>query len=197
MDVLPPNITRLIDEFSKLPSIGPKSAERLTFFLLKHGDIQAFSEAVAHLKDNIRRCDQCRNFTVNQTCPICSSSNRTTDQLAIVSQPLDIIAIEKTGQYNGIYHVLHGVISPVDGMGPENLEVESLMLRLGKKPPREVILALNPNIEGETTALYLAKKITPLGIRMTRLAHGLPMGGDLEYADQLTLTRALSNRQEV
>lgn len=197
MDILPPNVTRLIEEFAKLPSIGPKSAERLTFYLLKTGGTKELGEAVLHLDDGIIKCEVCRNFSTKPVCPICADERRSGDQIAVVSQPLDIIAIEKTGQYGGRYHVLYGVISPVDGMGPESLEIESLLRRIEQQPPKEIILALNPNVEGETTALYLTKKIDQANIKLTRLAHGLPIGGDLEYADQLTLSRALANRQNV
>lgn len=197
MDILPKNVTKLIEEFAKLPSIGPKSAERLTFYLLKQGGTKELGEAILHLGDGITKCEICRNFTIESICPICADERRSDDQTAIVSQPLDIIAIEKTGQYHGRYHVLHGVISPVDGMGPESLEIDSLLKRIEGNPPKEIILALNPNVEGETTALYLSKKIEPAKIKVTRLAHGLPIGGDLEYADQLTLSRALANRQDV
>lgn len=197
MDILPPNVTRLIEEFAKLPSIGPKSAERLTFYLLKYGDPESLGQAILGLKEGIVRCQVCRNFSSQYICPICTHPSRDKAQIAVVSQPLDVAALEKTSQFSGVYHVLHGVISPVDGMGPDSLEIESLMARISQDKPSEVVLALNPNIEGETTALFLAKKISPIGIKVTRLAHGLPIGGDLEYADQLTLARALVGRREM
>lgn len=196
MDLLPKSVTRLIEEFSKLPTIGPKSAERLTFYLLRNGNTSSLGEAITHLKDSIRRCSQCQIFTDQEFCTICQNSSRDQSVLAVVSMPLDVVAIEKTGLYRGRYHVLHGIISPVDGIGPDDLTIAELLKRLEGGKIDEVILATNPNLEGETTALYLAKKIQPLGIKVTRLAHGLPVGGDLEYADQITLGRAIDNRRE-
>lgn len=197
MDLLPKSVTRLIEEFSKLPTIGPKTAERLTFYLLRNGNTEALGEAIARLKDSIVRCQICQTFTDQLTCAICTDPAREAQTIAVVSMPLDMVAIEKTGLFRGRYHVLHGVISPVDGIGPDDLTIELLIKRLGKGDDvGEVILATNPNLEGETTALYLAKKIQPLGIKVTRLAHGLPVGGDLEYADQITLSRAIDNRRE-
>lgn len=196
MDILPKSVTRLIEEFSKLPSIGPKSAERLTFHLLRSGGEESLGNAALGLKQGLRLCAQCQNFATDEVCVLCSDPQRDDRVIAIVSQPLDIIAIEKTGLFKGRYHVLHGVISPVDGIGPEQLKIAELMSRLETSKPDEVILATNPNLEGETTALYLSKKIEPMGIKVTRLAHGLPMGGDLEYADQMTLGRAIDNRRE-
>lgn len=195
MDSLPVSINRLIEEFAKLPTIGPKTAERLTFYLLKSRDEQALAEAIAHLKDELERCEICRNYSDSPRCAICSDLRRDDGLLAVVSQPLDIVAIERTGQFRGRYHVLHGFISPIDGIGPEQLEIESLVRRIERDKPAEIILATNPNLEGETTALYLLKRLEPYQLTITRLAHGLPVGGDLEYADQVTLGRALDNRR--
>ncbi|MCC7288871.1 recombination protein RecR [bacterium] len=195
MDVLPPNVTRLINEFAKLPTIGPKTAERLSYYLLKSDLHTGLGEALLQLKDGLRRCEQCLTYTDSPLCKICASPTRDKSQIAVVSQSLDIVAIEKTGQYQGTYHVLGGLISPVDGLGPAELSIEPLFERVQRDMPTEIILALNPTVEGETTALYLVKKLSDLPVKVTRLAHGLPIGGDLEYADQMTLGRALSNRQ--
>ncbi|MDP4038412.1 MAG: recombination mediator RecR [bacterium] len=197
MNLLPKNVSSLIEEFSKLPSIGPKTAERLTFYLLKNSDLNSLGEAVLQLRDNLTKCEVCVTYTDTKICSICSNTNRDNDVLAVVSQPLDIVAIEKTGLFRGKYHVLHGFISPVDGIGPDDLEIESLIKRITKVKPKEIIIATNPNIEGETTAFYLAKKIARFNIKVTRIAHGLPVGGDIEYADQITLSRALDNRREL
>lgn len=195
MDVLPPNVIKLIDEFSKLPTIGPKTAERLSYYLLKSDLNESLGAALINLKDGLRKCELCLTFTDDTLCKICRNQSRDRAQIAIVSQSLDIVAIEKTGLYKGTYHVLGGLISPVDGFGPAELSIEPLFERIRRDKPEEIILALNPTVEGETTALYLVKKMTDLPVKVTRLAHGLPIGGDLEYADQMTLGRALSNRQ--
>lgn len=194
-DVLPESVNNLIDEFAKLPSIGPKTAERLVFYLLKSEDNLTLGEAALALKLGIMNCSVCQNFSTETVCKICQNPNRSDSLICVVSQPLDIVAIEKTGLYKGKYHVLHGVISPVDGIGPDDLEIESLMRRIDKHKPEEIILATNPNLEGETTALYILRKLQDSEINITKLAHGLPVGGDLEYADQMTLGRALDNRQ--
>jgi recombination protein RecR len=196
MGILPHSVERLISEFSKLPSIGPKTAERLTFHLLRSGGEKQLGEAAAALREGLQYCSQCQNFSSDEICELCKDPRRDDDVWAVVSQPLDVVAVEKTGLFKGRYHVLHGVISPVDGIGPEQLRIGELMRRIEAHKPSEIILATNPNVEGETTALYLAKKIGPLGIKLTRLAHGLPIGGDLEYADQMTLGRAIDHRRE-
>jgi recombination protein RecR len=197
MDILPKGITNLIKQLSALPNIGPKTAERLTFYLLNQGDVNSLGEAVLHLRDNLDKCKNCKSYTDSGLCNLCLDSSRVDKQIVVVSSPLDIIAIERTGSFHGRYHVLHGFISPVDGIGPDDLEINSLYERIKKTKPEEVIIATNPNIEGETTALYLVKKVKPLDVKVTRLAHGLPVGGDLEYADQITLSKALDNRQEI
>lgn len=196
MEILPHSVERLISEFSKLPSIGPKTAERLTFHLLRSGGEKQLGEAAAALREGLQYCSQCQNFSSGEICELCKDTRRDDDVWAVVSQPLDVVAVEKTGLFKGRYHVLHGVISPVDGIGPEQLRIAELMRRIEAHKPSEIILATNPNVEGETTALYLAKKVEPLGIKLTRLAHGLPIGGDLEYADQMTLGRAIDHRRE-
>ncbi len=196
MDILPHSVERLIDEFAKLPSVGPKTAERLTFHLLRSGGEQQLGEAALALKEGLGYCSSCQNFSSSELCALCSDPRRDDSVWAVVCQPLDVVAIEKTGLFKGRYHVLHGVISPVDGIGPEQLKITELMARVEAARPSEIILATNPNIEGETTALYVAKKLEPLGIKVTRLAHGLPIGGDLEYADQITLGQAIDHRRE-
>jgi recombination protein RecR len=199
MEVLPPPISKLIDAFSRLPGIGPKTAARLTFYLLRAPDEVAFdlSEALVGLKENTVLCERCFNITEKSPCPICSDPSRDQTTVCVVEEPLDLVAIERTGAYHGLYHVLHGAISPVDGIGPDDLKIRELLERLRQEPIKEVILATNPTMEGEATALYLVKQIAPLGIKVTRLARGLPVGGDLEYADDITLTRAMEGRQEV
>ena len=197
MQILPDNITNLIEEFAKLPSIGPKSAERLVFHLLSSGDAEQFGRIMMDLKKDLRKCDNCKNYTTNELCSICSSNSRNADIIAVVSNPMDIVALERTGLFRGMYHILYGVISPIDGIGPDELEIQSLLDRVKSSKPEEIILATNPNIEGETTSIYISKKLTDQGYegKITKLAHGLPIGADLEYADQLTLSRALDNRQ--
>ncbi len=198
MSVLPQSVQRLIDEFAKLPSIGPKTAERLTFHLLRSGGEDSLGQAALGLREGLRYCEACQNFSTTALCDLCSDPARDDNVWAIVGQPLDVVAIEKTSLFKGRYHVLHGVLSPVDGIGPEQIRVSELLKRLENAThrPSEIILALNPNVEGETTALYLSKKLEPFHIRLTRLAHGLPIGGDLEYADQMTLGRAIDHRRE-
>lgn len=197
MQILPDNITDLIDEFSKLPSIGPKSAERLVFYLLANNDVEHFAEVMMNLKKGLVRCSTCKNYATDDFCPICANTSRNPELIAVVSNPMDIVAIERTGLFRGTYHILHGVISPIDGIGPDDLEIKSLLDRVKVVEPEEIILATNPNIEGETTSIYISKQLQDQGYRgkITKLAHGLPIGGDLEYADQLTLSRALDNRQ--
>lgn len=195
MDVLPPSVIKLIDEFAKLPSIGPKTAERLSYYLLKSDLNESLGRALLELKDGLMQCARCNTFTDQPICQLCENPTRTDTQIAVVAQSLDIVALEKTGIYKGKYHVLGGLISPIDGFGPAELNIEALFERISADAPEELILALNPTVEGETTALYLAKRLTDTPVRVTRLAHGLPMGGDLEYADQMTLGRALTNRQ--
>ncbi|HEY50526.1 MAG TPA: recombination protein RecR [Dehalococcoidia bacterium] len=191
-------IDNLVQEFSKLPGIGPKSAQRIVFHLLRAGDEQSkyLAEAILSLKQKITLCSTCCNVTETDPCPICRNDRRDHSQICIVEQPQDILAMEHTGIYHGMYHVLHGAISPTEGIGTENIRVKELMERLKNGSVREVILATNPNLEGEQTAMYLSRLITPLGIRVTRLARGLPFGTELEYADDVTLTRAIEGRQD-
>ena len=197
----PKAVQRLIDEFSRLPGIGPKSASRLTFFLLR-GDNQQprdLAAALAELKEQTRFCSICYNITDAgvDPCPICADPARQTGVLCIVEEPLDVLAIERTREFKGRYHVLNGVISPVEGVGPEDLKIRELLARLKHEPIKEIILATNISLEGEATAMYVQKQVAMSGVRVTRLARGLPVGGDLEYADETTLARALQGRSEM
>lgn len=197
----PKAVQRLIDEFSRLPGIGPKSASRLTFYLLR-GDSQQpqdLAQALAALKEQTRFCSVCYNITDAgvDPCPICADPTRQTGVLCVVEEPLDVLAIERTREFKGRYHVLHGVISPVEGVGPEDLKIRELLARLKTEPIKEIILATNISLEGEATAMYVQKQVAALGVRVTRLARGLPVGGDLEYADETTLARALQGRSEM
>jgi recombination protein RecR len=191
-------IGRLVQEFSKLPGIGPKSAQRITFHLLRSpGEkAKALAEALISLKQRVNICSVCCNVTESDPCPICRNSQRDVSQVCIVEQPQDILALEHTGAYRGLYHVLHGAISPTEGIGADNIRIKELLARFQNNTVKEVILATNTNLEGEQTAMYLSRVITPLGIKVTRLARGLPFGTELEYADDMTLTRALEGRQE-
>ncbi|HEY8490872.1 MAG TPA: recombination mediator RecR [Dehalococcoidia bacterium] len=192
-------VARLIGELHKLPGIGPKSAQRLAYYLLRapEEEARALAEAILEVKEKIVFCSVCQNITDVDPCSICRSEARDRAVICVVEEPLDILALERTNGYKGTYHVLHGVISPMDGVGPEDLKVAELLARVRDGGVREVIMATNPNLEGEATAMYLGRLISPLGVRVTRLARGLPVGADLEYADEVTLARALENRQEV
>ena len=191
-------ISRLVEEFNKLPGIGPKSAQRITFHLLRATEEQArlLADALLSLKQKIALCSTCCNVTESDPCPICSNQQRDTSQVCIVEQPQDVLALEHTGIYKGLYHVLHGAISPTEGIGADDIRIGELLSRLQNGAVAEVILATNTNLEGEQTAMYLSQVISPLGIRVTRLARGLPFGTELEYADDVTLTRALEGRSE-
>jgi len=191
-------VDKLVQEFNKLPGIGPKSAQRLTYYLLRAPDEQArlLAEALLSLKQETRLCSVCFNVTDSDPCLICCNNQRDRSKICIVEQPQDILALEHTRIYNGLYHVLHGAISPIEGVGADDVRIKELLQRLQDGTVDEVILATNPNLEGEQTALYLNKLISPLGIRVTRLARGLPFGTELEYADDVTLTRAIEGRQE-
>lgn len=192
-------VSRLIEELSKLPGIGPKSAARLTYYLLRipEAEARALAEAIIAVKEKTVLCASCQNITDSNPCAVCASRERDHSIICVVKEPLDILALERTGQYRGLYHVLHGVISPMDGIGPDDLKIKELLQRLKTSSVKEVILATNPNLEGEATAMYLQRLLSPFSIRLTRLARGLPVGGDLEYADEVTLTHALEGRQEM
>ncbi len=191
-------IGRLVQEFSKLPGIGPKSAQRIVFHLLRNSEdkTKALAEALTSLKQRVNICSVCCNVTESDPCPICRNPQRDISQVCIVEQPQDILALEHTGAYKGLYHVLHGAISPTEGIGVDNIRIRELLERFEANTVKEVILATNTNTEGEQTAMYLSRVIAPLGIKVTRLARGLPFGTELEYADDVTLTRALEGRQE-
>ncbi len=197
--VTPEPVTRLIEAFAQLPGIGPKTASRLTFYLLRRPAEQAemLADALRDLKQKTVFCSVCFNITEQSPCAICRDEGRDRSILCVVEEPLDVVAIDRTGEYPGLYHVLHGAISPVEGIGPDELRINELLSRLKAEPVGEVLLATNPNLEGEATAMYLARLIQPLGVRVTRLARGLPVGGDLEYADAVTLGRALEGRREM
>jgi len=192
-------IARLIEEFNKLPGIGPKSAQRLTYYLLRApaNEVGALADAIRNLKEKLTLCSSCLNITDSDPCAICRDEERDHTKICIVEEPIDIIPLERTKKYKGLYHVLHGVIAPTDGIGPDELKIKELLSRLNDGMVTEIILATNPNLEGEATAMYIQRLIAPLGIRVTRLARGLPYGGDLEYADDVTISRALEGRQEM
>jgi recombination protein RecR len=200
---LPPSVTRLIDAFSQLPGIGPKSASRLAYFLLRQPvEISAtLADALRDLKAHTRLCSVCFNITETDPCPICADTSRDKGLICVVEEPLDVTAIERSRVFKGLYHVLHGVISPINGVGPDELKVNELMARIHKRqqddPVREVILATNPTVEGEQTAAFIQRKLSAGTVKITRLARGLPVGGDLEYADEITLSRALEGRQQM
>ena len=194
--VTAPTLARLIDAFHRLPGIGPKSAQRLAYHILRapRSEAEALADALLEVKDRTILCGVCQNITDADPCAVCADPNRAAETICVVEEPLDIVAIERTGAHRGRYHVLHGAISPMDGIGPEDLKVRELLARLGDHAVQEVILATNPNLEGEATAGYLTRVIGAMGVRITRLAHGLPLGADVEYADERTLREALTHR---
>jgi recombination protein RecR len=189
----------LIDELGRLPGIGPKSAQRIAFHLLKlpKEDAGRLARAIVEAKERVSWCRRCFNLAEGEECGICADPQRDTGVLCVVEEPRDLVAVEKTGEFKGRYHVLQGAISPIEGVGPNQLRIEELLHRIDAEEVKEVILCTNPNIEGEATAMYLGRLLTPLGLRVTRIARGLPMGGDLEYADELTLGQALENRTDL
>lgn len=191
-------VQNLIEELSRLPGIGPKTAQRLAFHILKldQADARRLADAIVEMKDSVRPCSRCFNVAAGELCEYCSSDRRDPAVVCVVEEAPDIVSIEKTGEFRGRFHVLGGAISPIDGIGPDELRIAELMERISTEGIMEVIVATNPNLEGETTALYLARQIVPLGVRVTRIASGLPVGGDLEYADQVTLSKALEGRRE-
>lgn len=199
MDFLAPPLSALIGELEKLPTIGPKTAARLAFYLLSASkeDAEALSRAILDVKEKVRFCSQCFSLTEQDPCSICSDSRRDATTLCVVGEAKDVYAIERTLSYRGRYHVLGGLISPIEGIGVGQLKIKELVDRVGKEQTSEVIIATNPNAEGESTALYLARLLVPLGVKVTRLAYGLPIGGDLDYADEVTLTRALEGRRSL
>ena len=192
-------LMRLIDELNSLPGIGGKSAQRLAFHILSmdEDDVQALAGAMLDAKNQMKYCSVCGNLTDTNPCSICSDSSRDSKVICVVESPRDVAAMERIKEFRGKYHVLHGCISPVDGVGPEDINLKSLLLRLQKEDAEEVILATNPTIEGEATAMYIARLLKPAGIKVSRIAHGLPVGGDLEYADEVTISKSLENRKEL
>ncbi len=197
--IYPKSIATLIEHFQKFPSIGPKSAQRMAFYLLRMSkeEIERFAQSMIEAKENTRTCEVCFNLSASSPCEICTSTTRDKSLICVVAETKDLIAIEKTNEYKGLYHVLQGVISPMDGIGVDDIRVKELLNRLTDERVNEVILALSPSVEGEATSLYLSKLIKPFGIKVSRIAFGLPVGGDLEYADEITITKALEGRREV
>ena len=198
MAYYPEPVARLIDAFQRLPGIGPKTAQRLTFYMLKRPPDEAreLGEALIAMKEKITYCRTCFNVTDENPCRLCTDPRRDERVICVVEEPNDLLAMERTGEFRGRYHVLLGALSPLDGVGPDDLKIRELLARLEGRETAEIILATNPNVEGEATALYLAKLLRPLAVRITRIARGLPVGGDLEYADQVTLSKALEGRRE-
>ena len=199
MKQYPKPLAKLINELSKLPGIGTKSAQRLAFHILSLEDAEAerLAEAITCAKREMKYCSLCGNLTDEDPCAICSDPARRDDVICVVESPRDVMAMERIKEYNGLYHVLHGVISPMEGIGPEDINLKSLIQRLQANDVKELIIATNPNIEGEATAMYIARLIKPAGIKVTRIAHGIPVGGDLEYADEVTLLKSLEGRREL
>lgn len=192
-------IQKLLDELERLPGIGPKSAQRIAYWILNEDRVDAtrLAQAIIEVKDTVHFCSRCFNYAQDELCDICASSKRDQNAICVVSEPRDIPPIERTGTFSGVYHVLGGALSPLEGIGPDDLHIAELLARLNNPSVAEVILATNPNIEGETTASYLARLIKPLGVKVSRLASGLPVGGDLEFADEVTLGRAIEARREL
>ncbi|MGM0548469.1 MAG: recombination mediator RecR [Bacillota bacterium] len=199
MNPYPKPMGKLIGELSKLPGIGPKTARRLSFYILGQpkNDVKNLADALLEAREQINYCSNCNHLTEGDTCTFCQSEARNRRTICVVESPRDVVAMEKTGEYKGLYHVLHGAISPMDGIGPDEIKIRSLIPRLEQDAVEEVIVATDPNAEGDATAMYLAKLIKPLGVKVTRIAHGIPVGGDLEYADEVTLSKALEGRREL
>jgi recombination protein RecR len=195
----PEALAKLIDAFTRLPGIGPKTAGRLAFHVLrmKEEDVTDFAKALVNVKRNLHYCSICCNITDIDPCRICMDKSRDPSIICVIQEPKDLVAMERTREFRGYYHVLHGAISPMEGIGPDEIYVAELLKRLGDETVQELIMATNPNIEGEATAMYLSRLIKPIGIKVTRIAHGLPVGGDMEYADEVTLTKALEGRREL
>lgn len=197
--IYPKSIANLIEQFQKFPSVGPKSAQRMAFHLLKMPlvEVQKFSQAIVEAKENTFACETCFNMSSTNPCEICQSTSRDRSIICVVAETKDLIAVEKTNEFTGLYHVLQGLISPIDGIGVEDIRIKELLHRLANEDVKEVILAISPSVEGEATSLYLNKLIKPFGIKITRIAFGLPVGADLEFADEITLARAIEGRREI
>lgn len=199
MDYYAVPVAKLVEEFQKLPGIGHKSAQRLAFYVINMPmeKVQGLANSILEAKQKTKYCSVCRNLTDIDPCPLCSGTSRDKSSICVVQDARDVVAMERTREFKGLYHVLHGAISPMMGIGPEDIKIKELIRRLGAGEVKEVILATNPNVEGEATAMYISKLIKPLGIKTTRIAHGIPVGGDLEYADEVTLAKALEGRREI
>ncbi|MBS5144588.1 MAG: recombination mediator RecR [Butyricicoccus pullicaecorum] len=199
MKFFAPPVERLIEEFARLPGIGQKTAQRLAFFVLDmpKEDAQRFADAIMQAKSTVFTCKVCQNLTDSEVCPICSNPNRDAGVICVVTDPRDVLAFERTREFNGLYHVLHGVISPMNHVGPDDIRIRELLQRVADTDVREVIIATNPDTEGEATAMYLARLLKPFGVAVSRLAYGIPVGGHLEYVDEVTLMRALEGRREI
>ena len=194
-----PSIEKLIESFEKLPSIGHKTAQRLAFYMLKLSkeEIKEFTDSIVNAKNNLKFCSKCYNISDTDPCNICSNPKRDESVICVVEEVRDVLAMERTHEYNGVYHVLHGSISPMNGVGPDNIKIKELLARLMDGKVKEIILATNPRVEGEATAMYISKLVKPLGIKVTRIARGIPIGGDLEYTDEVTLAKSLEGRVEL
>ena len=194
-----PSIEKLIESFEKLPSIGHKTAQRLAFYMidLSKEEIKEFTDSIINAKNNLKFCSKCYNISDTDPCEICSNPKRDESIICVVEEVRDVLAMERTHEYNGVYHVLHGSISPMNGIGPDNIKIKELLSRLMDGKVKEIILATNPRVEGEATAMYISKLVKPLGIKVTRIARGIPVGGDLEYTDEVTLAKALEGRAEI
>lgn len=197
MEVYIESIGKLINEFSKLPGVGKKSAQRYAYKIIdmSEADARRFADAIVGVKQKVKYCKVCGNFTENETCDICRLRDK--GVICVVKEPKDVIALEKLHEYKGVYHVLHGVIDPINGVGPNDIRIKQLLSRVGEGGVKEVIMATNPDVEGEATAMYIAKLLKPLGVKVTRLAHGIPIGSEIEYTDDITLSRALIDRKEI
>ena len=199
MSVYSPSIEKLIENFEKLPSIGHKTAARLAFYMLDLGEQETneFISAILNAKKNLKYCSKCYNISDTDPCPICENPKRDTSSICVVEDVRDIVAMERTHEFKGVYHVLHGSISPMNGSGPEDIKLKELISRLSDNTVKELIIATNPRVEGEATAMYISKLVKPMGVKVTRIAHGIPVGGDLEYTDEITLSKALEGRREM
>lgn len=197
--IYPKSIATLIEHFQKFPSVGPKSAQRMAFYLLRMplSEVQKFAQSIVEAKENTHTCEVCFNLSSTSPCEICTSPKRDRSTICVVAETKDLIAVEKTNEYKGLYHVLQGLISPMDGIGADDIRIKELLNRLTNDEVKEVILALSPSVEGEATSLYLSKLIKPFGIKISRIAFGLPVGADLEYADEITIARAIEGRREI
>ena len=199
MDYYGNYITRLIEQLASLPGIGGKSAQRLAFHIINMPEekVKELSRVIVEAKQNVRYCEKCCNLTDSNICPVCANPSRNAKAIMVVESPRDMAAYERTREFNGVYHVLHGAISPMTGIGPQDIKIKELLARISEDEPEEIILATNPNVEGEATAMYISRLIKPMGIKVTRIANGVPVGGDLEYIDDVTLSRALEGRREM